>query len=113
MPGIENHQVPIDPILSTRSWRPFSLLIFPSFPGVSRREPGRAFELGAVYRNPRCFSKIAKPALACRHGKRLSSSTGQRSSKDAIKVGPNLYGKPCQITAVTGNRALDVSRRNF
>src|ERR1035437_1434531 len=54
-----------------------------------------------------------KPTLARRYGKHPFPDTGQRSPKEAIKTGPNVYGKSCRIAAVTGNRASDVSRRNF
>src|ERR1035437_8942543 len=54
-----------------------------------------------------------KPTLARRYGKHPFPDTGQRSPKEAIKTGPNVYGKSCRIAAVTGNRASDVFRRNF
>ena len=38
--------------------------------------------------------------------KQLFSDTRERRPKTAIKIGPNEYGKPCRIAAVTGNRAL-------
>jgi len=72
-----------------------------------------SMEIGAVSPNPRVFRHKRKASTGAVYVKQLFADTDQRSPKEAIKTGPNVYGKPCRIAAVTGTAPLTFSGGNF